>query len=546
MTTTEAWRDDDEACAEAADVVEAERSLAGRAGRDRGSGAGHRARRPRRGRASPRTRRSCSAITICTTAEGDLPHARSMPAGAGGVIELGRGFAPRADQRQPAAMKILLSMAACQPDQGPGPAVGWNMVQQVARHHQVWVLTHAGNRAAIEAAVRRQSAAAGAVLLRPWPGRAAPGARRPVARRRSLAAARLSPGAPSARRDRVRSRPSGRSLAIGRPPACWPCCRCRSCGARSTATNRRGRAFARGSIDPVGSRAWLGALGRQIAAHDPLVRLTARRSAIVLASTKDAAARVRALGAARVELRGASGITAEAGDTLAGLPPPPAAPIRFLSIGALRPGSGLALGLAAFAEAALPDAEYWVVGDGPQRRRLQRLARRAGIADRVHFFGAISRAEVVDALRKCHVLVHGALQDASGEACLDAMAAGRPVVCLDLGAPALQVTDQTGIKVRADAPERTVEDLAGALRRLAADAELRLRLGAGGRARVHRIYNWNSKGRALVRLYEQILASTPSVRVTDAHSGGSQSLPDPRRRGRIRGGGAGAPAPEWP
>src|SRR4051794_11264631 len=48
-------------------------------------------------------------------------------------------------------MKILLSAAACHPDHGSVSGVGWKTVQQLARHHRVWVLTHAGNRAAIEA-----------------------------------------------------------------------------------------------------------------------------------------------------------------------------------------------------------------------------------------------------------------------------------------------------------------------------------------------------------------------------------------------------------
>jgi len=64
------------------------------------------------------------------------------------------------------------------------------------------------------------------------------------------------------------------------------------------------------------------------------------------------------------------------------------------------------------------------------------------------------------------------------------MAAGRPVVCLDLGGPRVQVTKETGIKITALSPEQAVREMAEALERLAADPTLRERLGQGGRRRV--------------------------------------------------------------
>ena len=50
------------------------------------------------------------------------------------------------------------------------------------------------------------------------------------------------------------------------------------------------------------------------------------------------------------------------------------------------------------------------------------------------------------------MLIHPSLHDSGGWVCLEAMAAGRPVICLDLGGPGLQVTEKTGIKVKASTP----------------------------------------------------------------------------------------------
>ena len=88
--------------------------------------------------------------------------------------------------------------------------------------------------------------------------------------------------------------------------------------------------------------------------------------------------------------------------------------------------------------------------------------------------------------------------------CLEAMAAGRPVVCLDLGGPGFQVTPATGIKISAGTPEQVVEDLSAALERLAADPLFCQRLGASGRSRVERDFSWERKGEHMAGLYAHL------------------------------------------
>jgi len=98
------------------------------------------------------------------------------------------------------------------------------------------------------------------------------------------------------------------------------------------------------------------------------------------------------------------------------------------------------------------------------------------------------------------------LHDSGGGTCLEAMAAGRPVICLDLGGPATQVTEETGIKVPAPDPGEAVRGLAEAMTRLARDWDLCDRLGQAGQLRVREVYDWNVKGQVLVQLYEEVLS----------------------------------------
>ena len=46
--------------------------------------------------------------------------------------------------------KVLISAYACEPNKGSEPGVGWNMVKQIARYHEVWVITRANNKTVIE------------------------------------------------------------------------------------------------------------------------------------------------------------------------------------------------------------------------------------------------------------------------------------------------------------------------------------------------------------------------------------------------------------
>ena len=84
------------------------------------------------------------------------------------------------------------------------------------------------------------------------------------------------------------------------------------------------------------------------------------------------------------------------------------------------------------------------------------------------------------------------------------MAAACPIICLDLGGPAIQVTEDIGVKISAHTPEQVIGDIAKAMNYLASDGDLRLRMGGNGQQRVNEAFSWESKGRQLVQMYEEI------------------------------------------
>jgi glycosyltransferase involved in cell wall biosynthesis len=246
------------------------------------------------------------------------------------------------------------------------------------------------------------------------------------------------------------------------------------------------------------------ALFRSIGELDPFVSLTARRSAVVQATTEDTAKRLYKMGVNNVQISSALGLTDEEITRLAQFKTPDNSPVRFISMGRLLHWKGFHLGIRAFAEANLPDAEYWVVGDGPEGDSLAALAQDLGIARQIKFWGRLPREETLDKLAECHALVHPSLHDSGGLVCTEAMGAGRPVICLDLGGPATQVTEETGFKIPAQSPEQAVQDLAKAMVHLAKEPELRIRMGEVGKKLVGRSRSWQAKGEQLAALYEQV------------------------------------------
>jgi len=242
---------------------------------------------------------------------------------------------------------------------------------------------------------------------------------------------------------------------------------------------------------------------RWIGETDPFVKLTARRSALALAATAESAAHMRALGARNVRVCPAIGLTQADLDCFDAIETTGRDRVRFLSIGRLLHWKGFDLGIEAFARAGLPNAEFVIVGDGPERGRLEALVRERGIEDRVSFLGKITRDQTLKLLGSSDALVHPSLHESGGLVCLEAMAARRPVLCLDWGGPAIVVADSTGIRVPVGDADTVIADLAAAMKRLAGDAGLRAEMGQAGRRHVEAHYTWARKIDAYRAVYEE-------------------------------------------
>ncbi len=118
-----------------------------------------------------------------------------------------------------------------------------------------------------------------------------------------------------------------------------------------------------------------------------------------------------------------------------------------------------------------------VIGDGPDKRRLQALARTLDISKHIRWIGRIPQHELFAAYGRYDAFLFPSLHDSSGNVVLEAMSYGLPVVCLNLGGPPI-IVERAGIVIdpKGKTADLLVEDLSRGIHSLFSD-KLRERLG---------------------------------------------------------------------
>lgn len=185
-------------------------------------------------------------------------------------------------------------------------------------------------------------------------------------------------------------------------------------------------------------------------------------------------------------------------------PPPPGNPPRAIFIGRLEKWKGVDFLLRALAE--VPDLRLDVVGTGPERHRLETLARALAVMDRVKFWGEYPDEDLPRRMADADFLVLPSVtvDEMFGMVLLEAMAAGRPVITTSVpsGVREVNVPGVTGLEVGM----RDVAGLAEAMRTLAEDPFLRTRMGLAGKARVQERFTVDRMTESYLDLYRRVRA----------------------------------------
>src|SRR4051812_19405466 len=151
-----------------------------------------------------------------------------------------------------------------------------------------------------------------------------------------------------------------------------------------------------------------------------------------------------------------------------------------------------------------------IVGDGPERSRLQAQVVRLGLSGAVEMFGWVEHAALPDFLRGLDIFAVPSTWEGFGVAAAEASACGLPIVSTDVhGLPDVVRHNVTGLLV----PAKDANAMAAALESLVGDPELRSKLWAAGRAYVAEHYDWRMNVAQMETIYRDVLASKAGARV---------------------------------
>lgn len=395
-------------------------------------------------------------------------------------------------------MKILLSAYACEPDAGSEPGIGWHWAKELTRlGHEVWVVTSARHRPAIEAelSVRPRSNPRFRYYTLPaWPVTGS-GEFRGMHLHYLIWQWRASRMARRLHReigfDRVHHITFGAIRQpsfmgnMGVPFVFGPV----GGGERAPWRLRRGTGWRGLAWDAVRD------ISNFLVRVDPFMRRTFRQAEAIYVTTHESRAVVPRRWRANTQVRPAIGID---GPLMDFVPPVRRAGggLRVLYVGRFLYWKGMHLGLRAFKQLReqFPGATLTLVGGGAEEKRWRRIGGALGIDGAIAWLPWATREKLAGIYARHDVLLFPSLHDSGGIAVLEAMAHGLPVVCLDLGGPAVTVDDTGGRVIRTKGKTRSQVErgLAEAMVALQEDPALLERLSRGAQRR-SQAFSWGKQ-----------------------------------------------------
>lgn len=391
-----------------------------------------------------------------------------------------------------ARMTVLLSAYACEPNKGSEPGVGWHWAREIAAlGHEVWVVTRENNRESIEQELARSPQPNMQFLYFDlpvwarwwkkgnrgvhlyyylWQLGAAHLVRRQMRSTRFDIVHHITFG--------VFRHPSFMAF-FGVPFIFGPV----GGGERAPFILRRSfpaAGYAKDLLRDIAN--WLVRL-------DPLMWGVFARSSLILCKTHETLAWIprRFHHKCRVQL--------EIGIPEAPVPLPrqEKGGFRTLYVGRLIYLKAMHLGLRSFAELVMvqPNARLTIIGGGPEEPRLRLLAKELQIESNVEWISWLPRAEVMGYYENYDAFLFPSLHDSSGNVVLESLSKGLPVVCFDLGGPAVIADSSCGyiVSTVGKDEEGAVRGMADALIQLASDPEKQRRLAEGALTRA-RAFRW--------------------------------------------------------
>ncbi len=182
-------------------------------------------------------------------------------------------------------------------------------------------------------------------------------------------------------------------------------------------------------------------------------------------------------------------------------------PRVIITTSRLVPKNGIDILIRAFAElmrrkSSVVSYKLVIVGDGPDRGTLEKLARELGVLDRTEFLGYVPAERVPEELSRADVFVRPSRSEGLGSSFLEAMAAGVPVIATEVGGIRDFLKDgETGLAVRPEDPGDVAEKVEMVFR----NSRLRSRIVGNGMRLVEERYAWERIAGEMDAIFTKLL-----------------------------------------
>jgi len=186
--------------------------------------------------------------------------------------------------------------------------------------------------------------------------------------------------------------------------------------------------------------------------------------------------------------------------------PKPNAKLELIFVGGLVPRKACDLALRAAASLLRSDvARFTVIGDGPERNRLEELAKNLGIEKAVLFRGDQGHDEVFKCLRIADVFLFPSVRDNGAGVVFEALACGAVPVVVDFGGPGDIVHPGVGCKVQLTNENDVVAQMETILTELAEDRGRLEQLRRQGMEYARESLTWDAKALAVTRVLQWVV-----------------------------------------
>lgn len=184
--------------------------------------------------------------------------------------------------------------------------------------------------------------------------------------------------------------------------------------------------------------------------------------------------------------------------------------LELIFVGGLVPRKACDLALHAAAPLLRSDvARFTVIGDGPERNRLEQLAKSLKIEKAVAFCGWISHEEVLSRMRSADVMVFPTLRDNGAGVIFEALATGAVPLVADFGGPGDIIHPNVGYKVPLTNQNEMVAQMQKILAGLAQDRGLLNRLRRQGMSYARECLTWDAKAQSTTQVLNWVVRRGP-------------------------------------